>query len=280
MKEFFNKKNMRIFAIILIVAVIIAAGAYFWGGEAGPLSDITGAISIPIQTAMSSVVGWFEDIYGYVYEYDNLLAEIESLRTQLAEAQEQLRHASEAIEENESLRELFNFQQKNSDFVFCSAKIVSWNASNWASSFTISKGSDSGLELDDCVVTEYGALVGQIYELGTTWAVVRTVIDVDTSIGVLVGDAGSSGMAIGDFTLMGQGAVKLTYLQDRVNLIRGDVVLTSGSGENVPQGLLVGTVASVENEAGGQTTYGIVEPACDLSLLTQVYIITDFDVIE
>jgi rod shape-determining protein MreC len=61
------------------------------------------------------------------------------------------------------------------------------NPSNWASTFTISKGSDSGIELGDCVVTEYEALVGQIIELGDTWATVRTVIDVDMDVGALVG---------------------------------------------------------------------------------------------
>ena len=50
--------------------------------------------------------------------------------------------------------------------------MVSWNASNWSSSFTISKGSDNGLEVGDSVITEYGVLVGTISELGSNWATV------------------------------------------------------------------------------------------------------------
>ena len=47
-----------------------------------------------------------------------------------------------------------------------------------------------------------------------------------------------------------------------------------------PQGLLIGTIAEVHTEAGGQSPYGVVEPACDLDQLSQVFVIKDFNVVE
>ena len=35
-----------------------------------------------------------------------------------------------------------------------------------------------------------------------------------------------------------------------------------------------------QSEAGGQTEYGIINPAVDLDTLVQVYIIKEFDVVE
>ena len=161
-----------------------------------------------------------------------------------------------------------------------SAKVVLWSASNWSSSFTISKGMTSGIELNDPVVTEEGILVGQVTELGTNWATVSTLIDVDMSVGAFVGATGSSGMVVGEFGLMKNKTAKLTFLADGAQIFVGDEVLTSGSGGAFPAGLVIGTITNVQNEAGGQIEYGIVEPRCDLDSLVQVFIIKDYHVVE
>ena len=57
-------------------------------------------------------------------------------------------------------------------------------------------------------------------------------------------------------------------------------MLTSGKGGSFPAGLLIGDVSTVMTESGGQATYGIVKPACDVSRLSQVFIIKDFAVVE
>ena len=157
---------------------------------------------------------------------------------------------------------------------------MSWDASNYTSAFTISKGSDEGLELGDCVITEYGALVGQIIELGTDWSTVRTVIDVDMDVGALVGVYSYAGMVTGEFTLMKRGQTRLAYLSSGAQIFEGDEVLTSGKGGSFPAGLLIGVISAVMTEAGGQATYGIIEPAVDVGQLSQVFIIRDFTISE
>ena len=280
MIDFLRKKGVRLAIAVVLVALIVIVGSHLGGGKAGFFGNIAEGIGTPVRKAATSMAEWLESIYGYIYKYDQLVEDNASLRAQLAEAQEQARLGQEAIEENENLRELLNFAKKNSDFEFESVRIVSWSASNWASVFTISKGSDAGLEVGDCVVTEYGALVGQIIELGTNWANVRTVIDIDMSVGVLVGEAGNAAMVIGDYALMHEGKVKLTYLTEGTLPLDGDVVLTSGKGGIFPQGLVVGTIYSVNTEAGGQTPYAVIEPSCDLNSLSQVFVIKSFSITE
>ncbi len=280
MREYLKKNGIRIGIIVAAVALLIGLGAAARSGKISFVQNMTGIIKAPMQKVLSSTVNWFDSIYGYLYEYDSLLAENESLRSQLADAQQSAREGIEASEENTRLRQLLGLREKYTDFVLESSKVVLWSSSNWASAFTISKGKSSGIELGDPVITEYGALVGQVTELGETWATVSTLIDVDMSVGAFVGTTGSSGMVVGEYSLMKDKTAKLTFLADGAQIYEGDEVLTSGSGGGFPAGLVIGTISSVQTEAGGQIEYGIVQPQCQLDSLVQVFIVKSFEVVE
>ena len=280
MREYLKKNGIRIGIIVAAVALLIGLGAAARSGKISFVQNVTGIIKAPMQKVLSSTVNWFDSIYGYLYEYDSLLAENESLRSQLADAQQSAREGIEASEENTRLRQLLGLREKYTDFVLESSKVVLWSSSNWASAFTISKGESSGIELGDPVITEYGALVGQVTELGETWATVSTLIDVDMSVGAFVGTTGSSGMVVGEYSLMKDKTAKLTFLADGAQIYEGDEVLTSGSGGGFPAGHVIGTISSVQTEAGGQIEYGIVQPQCQLDSLVQVFIVKSFEVVE
>ena len=280
MKEYLRKNGIRVGILVFAAAMLIGLSTAANTGKLGFVQDARGAISAPIQKVLSSAVNWFDSMYGYLYKYDSLMAENESLRSQLADAQQSARNGIADSEENVRLRELLNLREKHTDYLLESSKIVLWSSSNWSSSFTISKGATSGIEYGDPVITEYGAIVGQITELGDTWATVSTVIDVDMSVAASVGTSGSSGMVVGEYALMKQKTAKLTYLADGAQIFVGDEVLTSGSGGAFPAGLVIGTVTNVQTEAGGQIEFGIVEPQANLDSLVQVFIIKDFTVVE
>ena len=280
MREYLRKNGLRVGIIVAAAALIIGLGAAARDGRIGFVQNVAGIVKSPIQKVLSSTVNWFDSMYGYLYKYDSLMAENESLRSQLADAQKSARDGIEASEENSRLRQLLQLREKHTDYEMESAKVVLWSTSNWSSSFTISKGSTSGIELGDPVITEYGAVVGQITELGTNWATVSTLIDVDMSVGAFVGATGNSGMVVGEYSFMRDKCAKLTYLADGAQIFVGDDVLTSGSGGAFPAGLMIGTLTAVQTEAGGQIEYGIVEPQAHLDSLVQVFIIKDFTVVE
>lgn len=280
MKEYLKKNGIKVGIIIAAVVLIIGLSSAARGGKIGFLQNVTGIVKAPMEKVLSSAVNWFDSIYGYLYEYDSLMAENESLRSQLADAQQSARDGIEATEENTRLRQLLELREGHTDYEMESCKVVLWSSSNWSSSFTISKGETSGIELGDPVVTEYGAVVGQITELGTNWATVSTLIDVDMSVGAFVGATGNSGMVVGEFSLMRHKQAKLTFLADGAQIFVGDDVLTSGSGGAFPAGLVIGKLTAVQTEAGGQIEYGIVEPQCELDALVQVFIIKSFEVVE
>jgi rod shape-determining protein MreC len=84
----------------------------------------------------------------------------------------------------------------------------------------------------------------------------------------------------GDFTLMLEGKLKLSYLTEDSQLISGDQITTSGLGLVYPAGLVVGTIESIHTEANGLDRYAVVRPAADLDGQRYVFIIKDFEVVE
>lgn len=282
MKAYLKKYGVRVLILVLIAAVIVGLATRDKedAATAGALEDASQRLSAPVQRAVGSMVGWLEGLYGYIYDYNQLVQENEALRAQLAQAQEEARSAAEANEENERLRALLGYLEKHTSYITESAQITAWDPSNWVRAFTISKGSNQGIEKGDCVITEDGSLVGQVAELGPGWATVRTVIDVNMDVGVLVGTGEIAAVVVGDYALMQDGLCKLTYFTDDVTLFVGDRVVTSGNGGAFPPNIALGTVTELRSEAGGQSYYAVVEPDVNIGMLSQIFIIKDFEVIE
>ena len=280
MKDYLQKYGLRLVALVVAVALLFGITTALGDGKANGAEDTAADVRTPFQKVAQALVSRVEGFYGYLFSYDMLVQENENLRAQIAELEKQVRENAQAKEENVKLRELLNLSQKHSDFVFESAKVVSWNASNWASTFTISKGVEAGLEVGDAVVTEYGVLVGTVSEVGTNWSTVDTVVDIGTNIGVLVGAEETSAMLLGDYTLMSSQYMKISFVAESGQVITGDIVVTSGAGGAYPQGLILGTVSSVHTEAAGQIEYAVVEPFTDLNALNQIIVVKDYQVIE
>ena len=125
-----------------------------------------------------------------------------------------------------------------------------------------------------------GNLVGVVAEVGENWATVRTLVDSDTEMGGQLARTGGAAILEGDFALMGEGRLKLTYLPENSELIAGDLVTTSGRGGVYPAGLVAGHVEEVRTDASGMTRYAVIAPETDLDGLQQVFVITDFTVNE
>ena len=277
MKNSLKKNGVRIAVLALSVALLLGLGIAARSGQPGFVRKAADALLAPARTVAGAAVNLFDNIYSRLYKYDSLVAENESLRAQLADAQQSARDGAEAADENLRLQQLLELQAEHPDYVFESAKIVLWSSADYSHSFTISKGTSSGLKLGDPVITENKIVVGQITALDEAWATVSTVIDVDMSLGAYVGDINTSGIVLGEYALMKNRQAKLTYMVDGAQIYEGDEVLTSGAGGAFPEGLVIGHILAVQTEAGGQITFGLVQPACDFDSLVQVFIIKDYN---
>ena len=280
MKDFLRQNGILLLVIALLLSILIGVTSAFLGGQADPLSNVVNVIISPIRGGVSAAADWMEGVYTYVFRYQELEQELTELRGQVGELEDELRQNEEAVRENEQLRELLNLQARRRDFTFEDVRITGRSTSNWESTLTLNKGSSSGIEAGDCVVTETGVLVGVVAETGTNWSTVSTIINTETQMGGIVNRTYSAGVLEGDFALMNQGRLKMNYLPEGAQLVSGDEVLTSGRGEIFPSGLVVGTVEGVFTDPSGQTRYAVVKPAVDLDVLIKVFVIKDFEIIE
>lgn len=280
MKDFLRKNGILLLIIALLLSILIGVGSAFFGGNTDPLSNVANTVTAPIRSAISTVAGWAEGVYTYVFHYGELQDELDSLRKQVAELEDAVRQGQEASRENEQLRSLLDLQEKRRDFVFESAKVTARSTSNWESILSLSKGSSAGIEVGDCVITETGVLVGVVSQVGYNWSSVSTVINTDTEIGGIVSRTYSAGVLEGDFALMARGKLKLNYLPEGAQLVSGDEVVTSGKGDVFPSGLVVGQVEGVFTDPSGQSRYAVVVPLAKLDSLIEVFVIKDFTIVE
>lgn len=206
----------------------------------------------PLVAVAESVSGWLEGLYVRLYDYDRLQAENDALRSQIADANEIARAGMDAVEENGRLSQLRVYAEQHPDFVFEAARIVSWGTDSWSNSFTIAKGEADGLEEGDCVITEDGLLVGQVEEVGENSSTVATLVDVDTSVGALVGEDGAEAMAPRRLRAdaPGPGAARLS--DGGRAALRKSGSTPPGSGGLIPEGIVIGTISSIQAEPAGR----------------------------
>lgn len=278
MKRFFRNNGALLLLAALLVSILIGVGGKKLGVD--PLSNALNTVATPVRSGINAVINWAEGLYDYVFHYRDLEQEVSELRRQVARLEDRVRRGQEASRENEQLRALLQLQESRRDFVFEAARVSARGTQGWDSTLTLSRGSSSGVSMNDCVITETGVLVGVVSQVGLNWATVDTVISPNIEMGGLVTRANASGILEGELSLMHQGLVKLSYLPIDTGLMAGDEVLTSGRGEVYPSGLVVGSVEQVKTDPSGMNCYALIRPAVDLGELIEVFIIKEFDIVD
>ena len=244
------------------------------------LENIAGVLTYPFRAAATAVSDWAADKRQYYEDTTTLKEENAALKKEIADLRAQQRQAQADSEENKLLRELLKLQQQRRDFTFVSTAVLAHSESSWTSSLSLNHGTDQDIAVGDCVVSAEGYLVGVISEVGLNWATVLTVIDTDTELGARIFRTGEVAVAEGDFSLMGQGKLTLSYLPSDDQVLIGDQIDTTSHGGYYPSGLVIGSVESLQPGADGLARYAVLAPMMDFAALTEVFVITDYDIVD
>jgi len=278
-RRLFTKYGIAVLSLAVVIAVILSVMAFF-SSTSAVMPNIAGVIATPFRAAGAAITQTVDGWLQYLTDFDELKAENEELRLKLAEMEASIRQAEYDREENKLFRELLELREQRRELYFESARIVERDTSNWASLFTISKGTVHDVAVGDCVITAEGYVVGVVIEAGLTWSTVRTILDSDASIGALVVRSSTTAVATGDFALMQEGLLQLSYLGTEPDLIVDDLIVTSGLGGYFPPQLVIGYVQEIRTSDDGLTQNAIILPSARLEELTEVFVVTDFDIVE
>lgn len=275
MQGFFKSTRFKILAGLLIVLFAFMLRATVTGGTSVMISQVLGVITRPFTSISASISKETEHFLGSFIHAGEIRRENEALREELRLLNQQLADFEQYKHENEYLREYLEVKEQNPDFKFETAEVIQRDPNNRFHSFMIDKGTLSGIEYLDPVITADG-LVGRITEVGLTYAKVVTILDVEMDVGCYDVRTRDTGILGGDSKLAAQGYCRLSLLPRESVAAKGDLILTTGISGLFPKDLLIGKIVQVEDESHGKSLYAVVEPAAEIAALTDVMVITDF----
>lgn len=273
-----NGTSKKIIAVcVLALVIVIMAVLSISGGDSPDIfSGAVNYITAPVKSFVSSATSKLSGFAEHLTNYEELAKENEELHQKLAELQDDYLQYIEYKEENDRLRNLLNLSENNPSYKFAEGDIIAWTASNWNSSFTINAGSTAGIQSGDCVINEYGHLIGIVSDVNENSSIITTILDTKSSIGAKIIETGDTAIASGRFDLFPKNQLALTYMPDDNEIVNDQIAVTSGTGGICPSGIMIGTVVGMEFSSSGLSDYAIIEPAADFDSLTAVFVIISY----
>lgn len=274
MKQFFRNNGGLLVVAAVLLAAVLALGAQILGFD--PLTAALEVLATPFRAASSAVANWTQEQYDRAFRYEELAAENEALRQRVAELERDAIAGQDAQRENERMKDLLGLAEQRPELQYRDAAVVRRSSSNWSSDFTIDRGTLGGVEVNDCVIDQYGYLIGVVTEANPNSSLVTTILDPALELGGRIARTDEDAILEGDFTLMLEGLLRLSFVSEDAKLVTGDQVTTSGLGGVYPPGLVVGSVRTLYVEEDGISRYAEVEPAGDVTGTQYVYVIVDY----
>lgn len=274
MRYLFTKKVKIVLIIALLLTAGLAVAANLLGTTVGDV--VVQSVLTPLRAGASALTEQAERIYDYIFKYEQLAAENAALREELSQIQEDNRDAASTKRENDRLRELLELKAEHPDYELVDGYIISWDSQDWSYSFTINRGTKAGIAEGMCAITESGAVVGVVTQVGSNYAVVRSVMDSSLDISATIASSGNSGIVRGAYASGNPGMLRMDYLPSAAVVRNNDQVVTAGSTV-YPRNLILGNIVDWAMTDNGMAKYAILKPAADFDSLEQIFIITNFD---
>lgn len=273
MRQLFNTKIRIIIVLGILLTAVLAVMAGLTNRSVPELM-VQGALA-PFRAAATSLTKTAERYYSYMFRYEALEAENAVLKADIAQMEDVARQADATSRENARLRALLELKETHEDYKTVDAYIIGWSSTDWSNTFTINRGTNSGIEMNMCAITANGEVVGLVTQVGPNWAVVKTVLDSTLEISATIATSGYNGMVSGGYLSGNETLLKMDYLPSSSIIRNRDQVVTSGSTV-YPRGLIVGHVVDAGFQETGVAKYALLEASAEISSLEQVFILTDY----
>ena len=263
--------------VILIIALVLSIGLTIVSGAVNQSipSLLVQGLMAPLKAGANALTEEAERLYGYMFNYESLAAENEALKAKIASMEDEARQADSYQRENQRLRNMLSLTSTREDFVLVDAYIIAWSSTDWSSTLTINKGTNAGIALDMCAITDNGEVVGLVTEVGANFAVIKTVLDSSLEISATIADSGYRGMVQGGYSDGRKDLLRMDYLPSGAIIRNNDQVVTSGSTV-YPRNLIMGHIVDAGFDETGVAKYAIIEPAAEMGRLEQLFIITQY----
>ena len=258
MNDFFRSKTFKIIAVLLAAVLAFFLRAVYTGGLMPALSHIGGAVATPFGEFFAGIGNGIQDFFQPIFHGRELQKENEDLQKLVDELTRRQADYDELKNQNDLYRRFFSISDSNADYTLEPATVIAHVPDDPSGSFIINIGQSQGITSGMPVITENG-LVGIVGRVSERYCRVLTLMDPAVNIGVLDSTTLDTGILTGDAAMSEDNTARLTYLRLQSEAAAGDLILTSGYGEQIPQGLTVGYLSEVSLAATGLTLEGVID---------------------
>ena len=279
MNDFFRSKTFKIIAVLLAAVLAFFLRAVYTGGLMPALSHIGGAVATPFGEFFAGIGNGIQDFFQPIFHGRELQKENEDLQKLVDELTRRQADYDELKNQNDLYRRFFSISDSNADYTLEPATVIAHVPDDPSGSFIINIGQSQGITSGMPVITENG-LVGIVGRVSERYCRVLTLMDPAVNIGVLDSTTLDTGILTGDAAMSEDNTARLTYLRLQSEAAAEDLILTSGYGEQIPQGLTVGYLSEVSLAATGLTLEGVIDLSARPENARQVFVITDFTVTQ
>lgn len=278
MKKKFNDslKSKYVLVIITIFCLVMIVLSFVVDTTSGPFRYVAGYVITPIQNGLNNVGAWIADRGVYFQSSANLIEENKQLQSEVDDLTAKNTQLLQDKEELDRLRDLYGLDKKFDEYDKTGARIIAKDTTgNWFNGFTINKGSNDGIQVNNNVIVGSG-LVGIVTEVAPTWATVRSIIDDNSNVSATVTSTSDNCIIAGDLRLIDEGSINLVQLTDSANKVSvGDKVVTSDVSDRFLPGLLIGYINEIGMDSNNLTKSGKITPVVDFKHLHEVIVIKE-----
>ena len=274
MKNLFKSRRFKlisgIIALLLAGALICAAN----GNSETAQSSVVGIIFTPANWVASKISSGISYVFGEASGNSDYLEKIDELERQVGSLQDQLRDYENLQKQNALYKDALGLKEENPEFNFVEANAISRDAADIFGSYTIDKGSLSGIKEGNAVL--YGNyIVGIISKAYPSYSVVKTILDPDFSVSAYDIVSGEISYVTGDAALASDGKCKMANLTSTASVTYGSIISSAGISGNIPKGLIIGTVEEIDEETTSIAHYAVIKPGVDVNNISNCLVLTD-----
>ena len=262
--------------VLLIMTILCAViiGCSLKASGSGSVSAAAGAVLAPMQKGVNQLGSGLTNLREHLRTKKSLEKENEELRTQLADAQENLNQVQLNQEELDNLKSLYDMDQNYAAYDKIAANVIGKDAGNWFSVFLIDRGSNDGITVGMNVLAD-GGLAGIVIQVGPNYAKVRSVIDDNSNVSARNLSTSDLCVVSGSLKTMNESSlIDFDDLRDKEDQAKvGDQIVTSNISDMFLEGIPIGYITDIKTDSNNLTKSGHIATIVDFEHLDDVFVI-------
>lgn len=261
------KNNKSIIIFLAVSGLLIFFHSL---GVLSPVENFLISVAKPISSRLYSWGSAVNHSYGADQDVASLQAQVDKLAREIAILTVANSRSLEIEKENKKLRDTLVFKNSNNFRLLLASVIAKEAGMEESRDLVINRGRQDGLSIGLGVISESGEIVGKIVDIKDNTSRMCLTTSPNCQFAASVqNQSRTQGITDGDLGL----TIKMTYIPQLEKISPSDLIITSGLGEMIPRGLVIGKVTQVKNESNEVWQEATIEPLTNFDNLTIVSVV-------